>query len=86
MAKNQDKFTLSVLSEQGVIYYGECSVLFAPGERDTIAILPQHTPMIMKLAAGPISMKLDRTESTITELKTGVLYVAEEEVFVLANL
>ena len=86
MAKENKKFTLSVLEEKGVVYYGDCEVLFIPGKKETVAILAHHTPMVAKLEPGKIEMIDNHTRSTLCEVKTGLIYVAENEVSVLVNL
>jgi F0F1-type ATP synthase epsilon subunit len=86
MAAKSGKFTISIIGETGVVYYGDCEALIVPGKKETIAILAHHTPMIMKLEPGKIDMVLDRSRSTLTEVKTGLIYVAEDEVTVLINL
>jgi F0F1-type ATP synthase epsilon subunit len=86
MAGKQDRFTLSVLSESDVIYYGECRLLFVPGLSETLAIMPFHTPMISLLGKGEIIAKEDTTQHLITSIEKGILYVGENEVSVLVNL
>jgi F0F1-type ATP synthase epsilon subunit len=86
MAQEHRKFTLSVMSERAILYYGECSVVFVPGRKESIAILPQHTPMIMKLEPGSISMKLDHTTTNLGEIKSGIVYVADDAVSILTDL
>ena len=86
MAKENGKFTISVLNESGVVYYGDCSVLFVPALHDTIAILAHHTPMIAKLGPGEVSIKIGREKQDIATIKSGLLYVGNNEATVLVNL
>lgn len=86
MARDQGTFTVSVLSETGVVFYGECNVLFVPSAHDTIAILAQHTPMIAMLGAGPVSIKTGRDTQMLATIKGGLVYVGENEASVLVNL
>lgn len=86
MAKGGSRFTLSVMDEHKVVYYGDCQILFVPGKRETLAILPHHTPMIMKLEPGEVRMKLEGSVTTLAEIKSGIVYVAADKVTVLANL
>lgn len=81
----KNKFTLNIINQEAVIYYGECEVLFVPAEKETIAIMAYHTPMIMKLSKGRISIRENRKTRHITEAASGVLYVAENSVTVLVN-
>jgi F0F1-type ATP synthase epsilon subunit len=86
MAANRKKFRLSVLGEQGVVYDGDCEVLFLPGKKESIAVLAHHTPMIMKLEAGQISMINDRSTTVLARVNSGLAYVAENKVSVLVNI
>lgn len=86
MAKEKRTFTISVLSAEGIVYYGECSVLFVPAEHDIIAVLPNHTPMIAMLGSGVVSIKTGREKQSITTINRGLLYVGDNEVTVLVNL
>lgn len=86
MARDEEKFTISVLSESGVVYYGDCTVLFVPAQHDTIAILAHHTPMIAKLGPGDVSIRTKHEKQTLTTIKSGLLYVGDNEATVLVNL
>ncbi len=86
MAKDQGTFTVSVLSEAGVVYYGECNALLIPTSHDTLAILANHTPMITMLGAGDVSIKSGRETQVLATVKSGLLYVGENEASVLVNL
>lgn len=81
------KFNLKVLTEKTVIYFGVCEVLFVPySQRESAAIMAHHTPTIMKLAQGKIAIRNDGHTQTLTEIKTGLLYVGDNEASVLVDL
>lgn len=83
----KDEFTLTVTNEKGVLYYGPCELLFLPSERGEIAVMKNHTPMIMKLAKGDVRMKSsDGNTTTLVTVSSGVVYVAENEASVLVDL
>jgi len=86
MATEKRSFTISVLKESEVIYYGECNSLTIPSSKDFITILPYHTTLIMKLGAGPITMRSDGQKQILATVKTGLVYVGENEVTVLVDL
>lgn len=87
MARKVKNFQLSILSEKEVLYYGECDILFAPAfHGGDVAILPDHTPMIMKMGEGGVFMAASGQKTKMCEVKGGVLYVQENEVIVLVNL
>lgn len=83
---SKEEFNLSVMNEKGVLYYGPCTILFLPSARGEIAVMKHHTPMILKLAAGPIHFKNGSEKQDISEVTSGIAYVAEDEVSVLINL
>jgi F0F1-type ATP synthase epsilon subunit len=86
MAEGDREFNLSVMNEKGVIYYGTAQVLFVPGEHDTVAIMAEHTPMIMKLGLGKVTIRTKSGNQELTTIKSGIVYVAEDQVTVLADL
>jgi F-type H+-transporting ATPase subunit epsilon len=86
MAAEKKSFTISVLKESEVIYYGDCNSLTVPSLKDPITILPFHTPLIMKLGPGPILMRTGGQKQVLATVKTGLLYVGENEVTVLVDL
>lgn len=78
MASKQ--FTLQVVNQEGIVFYGNCNVLFVPGERDVVAIMAYHEPMIMKLGPGDVIIREGRKTRTLATVKHGVVYVGENEV------
>jgi len=81
----KNKFTLNVINQEAIIYYGDCEVLFVPSDKETVAIMAYHTPMIMKLGEGRISIRENRKTKHIADVKSGIVYVAENSVTVLVN-
>lgn len=81
----KNKFTLNVINQAGIIYYGDCDVLFVPADKETVAIMAYHTPMIMKLGKGRISIRENHQTKHLIEAKSGIVYVAENSVVVLVN-
>ena len=86
MGKEQEGFQAKVISEDEVIFFGRCNVLFVPSKQGKVAILPYHTPMVMMLTAGSVEVKVDKQKQHIADIKQGLLYVAENEVSVLINV
>jgi len=86
MAKDSRYFTISVLRESGVVYYGDCTALFVPSEKETVVILAQHTPMIMKLGVGVVSIRGGSESQELANIKSGLLYVGDNEATVLIDL
>ena len=86
MATEKRTFTISVLKEDGVVYYGECSALTVPSTKDSVTILPYHIPVIMKLGVGTITMYTGRQKQNLCTVKSGLLYVGDNEVTILVDL
>ncbi len=86
MAKDSETFTINVVQESGIVYWGECTVLFVPAEKETIAILAHHTPMIMKLGPGEVSIRNEHETQQLATINGGLVYVGENEATVLINL
>lgn len=79
------KFSVQIITENGVAYFGNCSVLFVPTEHDTLAIMAYHEPMLVRLSEGPITLREDTHTKHIIDIKHGVLYVGENEASVIAT-
>jgi len=86
MAQNNRSFTISVLNEHGVVYYGKCTTLFVPYKKEIIAVLAHHTPMIMKLSKGKVIIKDGREKRHLADIDSGLIYVGDNEATVLVNL
>lgn len=86
MAGGNRSFTLSVMNEAGVIFYGDCGILFVPSAKGEVGIESHHTPMIMQMTPGPISIQLKHERKHLTDAKSGIVYVAEDKVSVLVDL
>ena len=78
-------FQLKILSEKTVLYFGDAEVLFVPTKKEEIAIMSHHTPMIMVLGTGNVSVIEERKKNLITKIKSGIVYVGENEVSVLVD-
>ena len=81
----QKTFQLKVYNQSGAIFEGDAAILFVPGKRDEVAILPEHTPLIMLLHAGQVSVVAGGERKQITRMEHGILYVGQNEVSVLIN-
>jgi F0F1-type ATP synthase epsilon subunit len=54
--------------------------------KDSITILPNHTPLIAKLGKGPVTIGIGRNKQNLIDIKSGLLYVGDNEASVLVNL
>ncbi len=76
---------VQLLSDKGVLFEGACQILFVPSNRDTVAIMPEHTPIIMMLGKGEIKVMSGRQPLFVTTATSGVLYCADNRASVLIN-
>jgi F0F1-type ATP synthase epsilon subunit len=76
-------FTVTVVSETGVIFFDECKVLFVPSEKGTMAILRSFTPTIMKLTPGDVAVRQGKRNTVVCKIKTGILRVEDNEAVAL---
>lgn len=82
---SKKNFTLKIINQEKILFYGDCSVVFLPSEVDTIAIMAYHEPMLMKLGKGRVSLRENGHDQVIADIKGGVAYVGENEVSVLVT-
>jgi F0F1-type ATP synthase epsilon subunit len=83
MAGGKSKFTLSVISQSGITFYGSCDVLFVPTGRDIVAVMAYHTPTIMKLGKGKVTIRDGGQNRELASIETGLMYVGDNQVSVL---
>jgi len=86
MATKRNALKVSVLNEKGSLFYGDCTSVTVPSERDILTILPFHTPMIAKLGAGKVIIRAGRDKREVATIERGLIYVGENEVTVLVGL
>jgi len=84
MATN--KITVSILSEREKLFEGDVSCLLVPSKKGEVAILPYHTPLILLMVKGEISIIESGRHRQITTIEKGVLRVDENRAFALVNL
>jgi F0F1-type ATP synthase epsilon subunit len=78
-----NNFTVTVISETGVIFFDECKALFVPSEQGTMAILRSFTPTIMKLVPGDVAVRQGKHNTIVCRIKTGLLKVEDNNAVVL---
>lgn len=76
---------VSVLNQGGVLYQGHCQVVFVPTANGEVAILPEHTPLILLLTVGEVSIVSEGNRQSISQVTNGVVYVGENKASVLVN-
>ena len=76
---------VSVLNQNGVLYQGSCQVLFVPTEKQEVAILPEHTPLILLLSSGEVSVVVEGSKRVVGRAVSGLVYVGENMASVLLN-
>ena len=82
---DQKTLDVKVLNQQGVLFDGTCHILFVPGQKEEFAILPEHTPLILLLKEGVVSVVIDGDKKVISQINHGLTYVGQNQATVLVN-
>ena len=80
---SQKTIEVKVLNQKGVVYSGACQILFVPTKKEELAILPFHTPLILLLHPGEVSVVIDGDRRKISAVTGGIVYVGDNTASVL---
>jgi F-type H+-transporting ATPase subunit epsilon len=67
-----------VVTPEREIWSGEATMVIARGVEGEVGILPQHAPLLIRLAVGPLRIRMDGTEEAAV-LDGGFLHVTTTE-------
>jgi F-type H+-transporting ATPase subunit epsilon len=67
-----------VVTPEREIWSGEAAMVVARGVEGEVGILPQHAPLLIRLAAGPLRIRMDGTEEAAV-VDGGFLHVTTTE-------
>ena len=77
---------VDVVSAEESIFDGEAEFVALPGEAGELGIYPQHTPLITRIKAGAVRIKMpERKEEEFVFVAGGILEVQPQVVTVLAD-
>jgi F-type H+-transporting ATPase subunit epsilon len=77
---------VDVVSAEESIFDGEAEFVALPGEAGELGIYPQHTPLITRINAGAVRIKMPgRNEEEFVFVAGGILEVQPNRVTVLAD-
>jgi F-type H+-transporting ATPase subunit epsilon len=77
---------VDVVSAEESIFSGEAEFVALPGEAGELGILPGHTPLITRIKAGAVRIKVaDQAEEEFVFVAGGILEVQPHIVTVLAD-
>lgn len=77
---------VDVVSAEESIFDGEAEFVALPGEAGELGIYPQHTPLITRIKAGAVRIKMpNRNEEEFVFVAGGILEVQPNRVTVLAD-
>ena len=77
---------VDVVSAEEQIYSGEAEFVVLPGEAGELGIYPRHTPLITRIKAGAVRIKVPgQAEEEFVFVAGGVLEVQPKVVTVLAD-
>ena len=77
---------VDVVSAEESIFDGEAEFVALPGEAGELGIYPQHTPLITRIKAGAVRIKMpNRADEEFVFVAGGILEVQPNRVTVLAD-
>ena len=77
---------VDVVSAEESIFDGEAEFVALPGEAGELGLYPQHTPLITRIKAGAVRIKMpERKEEEFVFVAGGILEVQPSRVTVLAD-
>ena len=76
---------VDIVSAEKEIFSGLAEMVFAPAELGEVGISPRHAPLITKLNAGEVRVKVSYTESYPFFISGGLLEVQPHLVTILAD-
>ncbi|SFZ78571.1 F-type H+-transporting ATPase subunit epsilon [Chitinimonas taiwanensis DSM 18899] len=78
---------VDVVSAEEQIYSGTAEFLAAPGEMGEIGVLPRHAPLLTRIKAGALRIKVANSneEEVLVYVSGGILEVQPHVVTVLAD-
>ena len=77
---------VDVVSAEASIFEGEAEFVALPGEGGELGIYPSHTPLITRITAGAVRIKLvGKAEEEFVFVAGGILEVQPNRVTVLAD-
>ncbi len=86
MAEAVHTLHVDVVSAEDQIYSGEVEFVALPGEAGELGIYPRHTPLITRIKAGTVRLKLPgQSEEELVFVAGGILEVQPKRVTVLAD-
>ena len=85
LARGQVNLEVVVVSPARTVFHGEAHWVTAPGTDGQLGIWPQHAPIVVALASGPLRIGLHGGEVTRFAVRGGFLEVAENRVTILVD-
>jgi F-type H+-transporting ATPase subunit epsilon len=77
---------VDVVSAENLIFSGEAEFVALPGEAGELGIYPRHTPLITRIKAGAVRIKVaGKAEEEFVFVAGGILEVQPNAVTVLAD-
>jgi len=77
---------VDVVSAENLIFSGEAEFVALPGEAGELGIYPRHTPLITRIKAGAVRIKVaGRADEEFVFVAGGILEVQPNAVTVLAD-
>lgn len=77
---------VNIVSAEHSIFSGEAEMVVAPGETGELGILPNHAPLLTRIKAGTVKVKLlGQEQEEIVYVSGGILEVQPKALTILAD-
>jgi F-type H+-transporting ATPase subunit epsilon len=76
---------VDIVSAEEEIFSGTANMVFAPAEMGEVGITPRHTPLLTRLKAGEVRVRVEGQEEQFFYVSGGMLEIQPHVVTVLAD-
>ena len=77
---------VNIVSAEQSIFNGDADMVVAPGEAGELGILPGHTPLMTRIKAGTVKVKLvGQEQEELIYVSGGIMEVQPKNVSILAD-
>ncbi len=76
---------VDIVSAEAEIFSGTAEMVFAPGVRGELGILPRHTPLLTPMKAGAVKVRLPDGKEEYFYVSGGILEIQPHVVTVLSD-
>ena len=75
--------SVKIINPDQILFEGSANMVFAPGKKGMLGILPGHTPMFAELIAGEITIQGEKDE--LLAIESGILSIQDDQLIILVD-